>query len=433
VISGGGVQNVDAGTAYGTIICAGGIQVLSGYGAASGTIVSSGGIEVVGDYLRAAATDILAGGYVVLLPGASLTSATISGTVISTGIVLISPKSGLTRNPASAVLTAGMQDYVLSGGLARNTVVSNGGSQSVLAGVASGTLVSRGGVQSVEGGIASGAIIRSGGAQDIFYGAAYATVVSNGGEQIVSGGIAYNTVLRAGGAQLVSNGAAASGTSISSGGVQMITDYGSAVGTIISGGGQEVVTSFGFTSNTTIDGGVLVLRGGYASGAVTFSGSGGILVVSGAVPAAIISGFAAGDEINLATALYASNETVSVVSAGLVVISGGGISYNLDIAGATLGETGFIVSSGAGGGIILTQSTVSGAARMNFLRPTPTPSGDAALFAAPGIEESLGPKAAASLPAAATTSTAEATLRQTTPPIPSAGWAAFFHRQFPWG
>jgi hypothetical protein len=70
---------------------------------------------------------------------------------------------------------------------------------------------------------------------------------------------------------------------------------------------------------------------------------------------------------------------------------------------------------------------------MNFLRPAPTPSGGAALFAAPGVEESLGPKAAPNTPQGGTTSTAQAALPHATLPALNANWAAFLHKPSPWG
>ena len=88
--------------------------------------------------------------------------------------------------------------------------------------------------------------------------------------------------------------------------------------------------------------------GGSSPPNVYFAGSGGEFTIdSPSMPTAIISGFAAGDKIKLAAVTYASSDTVSVKTAGVVTISAGGKAYNLNIAGAKAGETDFVFGSGS--------------------------------------------------------------------------------------
>ncbi len=67
------------------------------------------------------------------------------------------------------------------------------------------------------------------------------------------------------------------------------------------------------------------------------------------MPTDVISGFVAGDSITLDAQIYSAGDTVAVHSAGIVTISAGGTTYNLHIAGATVGETDFTL-----GGYVLT-------------------------------------------------------------------------------
>ena len=85
------------------------------------------------------------------------------------------------------------------------------------------------------------------------------------------------------------------------------------------------------------------------------------------MPTNRISGFASGDEIQLASVTYASSDSVSVNAPGVVTVSAGGSEYNLNIAGAQVGETDFVFGPGS----ILTKND---APQMAFLRPPASPS-----------------------------------------------------------
>jgi autotransporter passenger strand-loop-strand repeat protein len=177
----------------------------------------------------------------------------------------------------------------------------------------------------------------------------------------------------AGGQEIIFAGARSSATTISSGGKLTVSRGGVAIGSIVSGGGMETVISGGTISNTKLAGGSLsIASGGVAAGLITFTGTGGSVVVSSLVmPTAIISGFAAGDHVNLAALTYSKTYTAAVKTAGVVTISAGAKTYALHVAGAKLGETNFTLGSGSGGGTLLGISGTLGAtAKMDFLAPS---------------------------------------------------------------
>jgi hypothetical protein len=62
-------------------------------------------------------------------------------------------------------------------------------------------------------------------------------------------------------------------------------------------------------------------QGGTVAGTVTFSGAGGILYDLGGAVSAVISGFAATDEIDLAAVAYDAADTVGVEKAGVVTVA----------------------------------------------------------------------------------------------------------------
>jgi hypothetical protein len=133
-----------------------------------------------------------------------------------------------------------------------------------------------------------------------------------------------------------------------------------------------------------IAGGTLEIDGGTAVAGIVFSGTDGFLS-DYALPSAVISGFTAGsgDEIELSGIGFVSSATVAVKKAGVVTISAGGKTYNLNIAGATVGETDFAFS----GNDILTRGTQAASA-MTFMRPDASPTAGAALV--PMHRETLG-------------------------------------------
>ena len=166
-----------------------------------------------------------------------------------------------------------------------------------------------------------------------------------------------------GGSEYVTSGGASYDTEIS-GGKETVSSGGVAISTTVFNGGSEIVSSGGVTSRTTMEGGkVEIAKGGKAAGLVTFSGGDGELVIDArAMPGATISGFAATDRIVLSAIHYSTSDSVSVNAPNIVTVSAGGKTYNLHIAGATVGETDFSFGPGS----ILTRDA---ATQPSFLRP----------------------------------------------------------------
>jgi autotransporter passenger strand-loop-strand repeat protein len=197
---------------------------------------------------------------------------------------------------------------------------------------------------------------------------------ANSFELVTSGGSASGSVITNGAYQDVFAGGTAIATKVGNGGHEHV--YGTTSGLTVSTGGYVTVYSGGGASNTTIAGGTLEVKsGGSSPVAIHFTGSGGEFIVdSPAKPTVVISGFAAGDKIELAAVKYAASDTVTVKTAGVVTVSAGGKAYNLNIAGAKVGETDFVFSTGS----ILTK-TASAAVKMAFIAPAATPAGGQAL------------------------------------------------------
>ncbi|END2860314.1 autotransporter adhesin Ag43, partial [Escherichia coli O16:H2] len=206
----------------------------------------------------------------------------------------------------TTVTTNGRQ-VVLEGGTASDTVIRDGGGQSLngLAvnttlinrgeqwvhegGVATGTIINRDGYQSLKsGGLATGTIINTGSEggpdSDNSYtgqkvqGTAESTTINKNGRQIIlSSGIARDTLIYAGGDQSV-HGKALNTTL--NGGYQYVHKDGLALNTVINEGGWQVVKAGGAAGNTTINqnGELRVHAGGEATAVI--QNTGGALVTS---------------------------------------------------------------------------------------------------------------------------------------------------------
>ncbi|EOT6171180.1 calcium-binding autotransporter Cah, partial [Escherichia coli] len=203
--------------------------------------------------------------------------------------------------------TTNGRQVVLEGGTASDTVIRDGGGQSLngLAvnttlinrgeqwvhegGVATGTIINRDGYQSVKsGGLATGTIINTGAEggpdSDNSYtgqkvqGTAESTTINKNGRQIIlSSGIARDTLIYAGGDQSV-HGRALNTTL--NGGYQYVHKDGLALNTVINEGGWQVVKTGGAAGNTTINqNGELRVHAGGEATAVT-QNTGGALVTS---------------------------------------------------------------------------------------------------------------------------------------------------------
>jgi autotransporter passenger strand-loop-strand repeat protein len=204
-------------------------------------------------------------------------------------------------------------------------------------------------------------------------GIASANTVSDSTQVVFSGGQTVSTTLGVYGFEALYD-AKAIGTVVGQSGSIDVFSGSVASGTVISAGGVELVLYGGTAGNTTLAGGTLsISSGGITSGSIDFTSGGGNLVVSSlvAMPAAVISGFAAGDDVTLASLPYSATYSAVVKTAGVVTISAGTKTYALNISGAVVGETNFTLTSASGGGTALGLSGALGAAvHMNFLAPT---------------------------------------------------------------
>jgi hypothetical protein len=168
--------------------------------------------------------------------------------------------------------------------------------------------------------------------------------------------------LAAGFTELVTGNEIASATTVHAGGT-LVVNGGESLNAKILHGGTEIVSKGGIVSAGDIAGGTLNLAAGaVARGGIQFSGTGGELVIGGTVmPSQVISGFSNGDTIHLAGVTYAAGASVAVTTTNVVAITDAGKTFDLNIAGAVIGETDFVFGPGA----VLTKT----APAMAFLRP----------------------------------------------------------------
>ena len=148
--------------------------------------------------------------------------------------------------------------------------------------------------------------------------AAAAAVQAAGVVQVLAGGAARGSVVNSGGYEQVNSGASTSGSTLDAGGTEYVVAGGVASAVTLSGGTLELVTAGG------------------AVGSILFAGSGGLLKIdSTSLPSAVISGFLAGDSIDLVGVAYAGMITTSagVASLSLTGVAG---TVSLNLAGAAL-------------------------------------------------------------------------------------------------
>ncbi len=188
----------------------------------------------------------------------SLMTVSAGGAVISTGVVVYQPGSGVavyTSVASDVSVGNGATEYVLSQGTASSTTVTNGGVEGVyLGGTAIGTTVDGGGTQFVFSG-----------------GTASLTTVAGGTEIVSSGGTIVSTTVRHDATEDVASGGQASNTTVN-GGYEYVSAGGSATGTTLDSGGREFVS--GTAVSTTVNSGTeYVYSGGTTSFTVVNSGS----------------------------------------------------------------------------------------------------------------------------------------------------------------
>ena len=216
----------------------------------------------------------------------------------------------ITVTSASSTISSGSALNVASGSTVSGVTVASGGS-ATFAGTDSGTVISAGGNVTLTG-VETSATILAGGSETIQGSATgdqiYGTQLASSGTPVVTS----ETVFGGGAVELFANGGVASAVTINSGGSLNISGSATA-------------------SNAVINGGSLVLDSSDASltGSLDFSGASGslienALISTGSADLATISGFAAGDSIDL-RAIGTGATMTSVTSGGdtIVTISGG--------------------------------------------------------------------------------------------------------------
>jgi autotransporter passenger strand-loop-strand repeat protein len=317
-VSSGGVLDVLAsGTTTGTAVGYRGHEIISSGGAASATTVLSGGTEHV------------------------LASGTASGTSVSSGGHQLIASGGVAE--ATMVLSGG-QDYIYSGGRTVGALISSGGGEIILlGGVADATTVLSGGREHIySGGETVGATVSSGGTETI----------SSGGEafalSLLSGGLTVDN-----GEVVISGAATLAGTLAGSGAV------------VETGGGDLLLSGSGaaFHGGAVISGGTIELGTAHAlgTGYVQFvepaTGSAVLQIDAADAPAAggtfanVISNFnGANEDIDLRSIAFVSGASATLTGTTLV-LSDGGKTYKLELAGSTAGAYP-VLSDGQGGTLI---------------------------------------------------------------------------------
>lgn len=268
-IAAGGTAQI-FGKGIDTTLRSGGGELISSGGSAANITVSSGGAAVVFSGGAATNTELTSGGSLVVFPGATALGTTGPGTVLSGGVVLYNPGSGLNvyaTNASNLTVNSGGTEYIFGGGKAVSTSVGSGGIESVLSGgSAVSTFVASAGSENVSAGgatrftaddylqeVGSGAVtsftaILSDGVADVT-GSAISSTISSGGQEIVSSGaVTSGTVVSSGGIERISGGGVASITTISRGGIERVSDGGSATLTILRNGGVIDVTTLTYAS-----------------------------------------------------------------------------------------------------------------------------------------------------------------------------------------
>jgi autotransporter passenger strand-loop-strand repeat protein len=303
-------------------------------------IVSSGGVDIGGTLSGSGNLQVYAG-------GSASDPVVESGSFLQVGLTGF----GAGGTVSGALISAGGTDAVYSGGLDIGATVSSAGHLQVFAGGnASGTVVESGGfiengiAGDIAGGTASGAIISAGGIDEVLSGGLDIDAKVGGSLLVGTDGNASGTVVKSGGLIQVGisgyfGGGTESNATVSSGGLEIVGSGGHDVSATLLNGGTMWVLPSGSATGAVIDsGGLAIISGGTlelsapsstASGSIEFSGSGGVLKIDGAtMPTNVISGFALGDNIDLAGVSFTS-AGVQLTSGNLLEVSEGGNTYDL--------------------------------------------------------------------------------------------------------
>jgi autotransporter passenger strand-loop-strand repeat protein len=260
----------DGNVETGDVVGSGGVLFASG-GTLSNTTVGSGGFELV-------ANEVIEGEIPILFPGIAI------GSVINAGGVELVFSGGVVSN--TVVEAGGLEvlEGPATGfpgateGTAVNTTV-NGGLQIVF-GSATGTAVDSGTEIVWSGGETTTSILNGATSFEFVVGRTFFDIINGGTEFLVSGGSTTATTVEGGGVQVVSSGSTADTTLIQFGAIQVVDFGGRAIFPVVSGtqfvdsggttvladvtsGGNEVVEAGGLAIATILDGGLMeVVSGG---------------------------------------------------------------------------------------------------------------------------------------------------------------------------
>ena len=336
LVASGGLLNVAGVVTRNITISSGGVEIVSSGGVASGlaapngTGIFGGTVNVLSDGTMERVS-MVSSGTLNVSAGATLHDATVS----SGGHLNVA--GTVTSN--IAILSGGVET-ILSGGIATNATVGgtliDGGTVNLLSGGAlDHATISLDGVLTVSAGAtAHDVIVANGGTLNNLGTTTSKVTVSGGGTlNVLAGGLEGGTTVVAAGLENVSAGGNTIGTLVR-GGTLNIWSGGAASDTIVNSGGLEIVASGGTGSAVTIDGsGTLeIVSGAVVSDNINFTGDGGALKIDGGtMPTATISGFAAGDVIDLASVSFDSADTVAPLGGNIVEIAANKTTYDLQL------------------------------------------------------------------------------------------------------
>ncbi len=305
----GGDQDV-YGTASGAAILTGS-QIVESGGTAIGTTISGGMLEVAsGGSLGSAAVTFAGIGGTLQIYGASMPGAVISGFALFDTVDLAGV--GFNGNGSATLVSGNVLQIVENGqtyDLNFDPTQNFAGEQfSLMWDGGSGTDVAISGTPLLVG---------SGQTYNVFSGQEY-----------------WDIAVQGGGTLNVLPGAAVNGVTVDGGGSEYVNSGGIVGGTIIDSAGYALVASGGTASGTTISGGTLEVASGgsLGSGPVDFAGQNGTLQLDGAATLSnVISGLAAGDVIDLAGVSFAGSASVTLQSGNVLQVVENANTYDLQL------------------------------------------------------------------------------------------------------
>jgi len=318
----GGTVVYNGGTLQNLTVLKGGREVVSG-----GTLTLSSGQTVrglvVGQYGEvnissgAVATYLLDSGGSLYIYGK-----TVGAKVANGGYVYLyghATNTVLKGAPGYPYGTFGTTMVIAANGLATATSTTVG-SGSILevdaSGRANGVTVQSGGrIAWSEGARISNLRIESGGSEAVYgNGVISGATIGKGVTLLVSSAGTATDIHVTGGGQIIFGGGVVNGLKIAAGGQEAVASYVTVSGLTVDKGVRLVVSSGGTAADTTLNGGTeAVMSGGTINGAVTF-GTGGKLVIAGPPPSSLtLSGFKAGDTLDLVGLNFGAGEKLSFV------------------------------------------------------------------------------------------------------------------------